>query len=72
MADRTQEDLQARSRQQDEQLQSLLRQFDQLKLDKKVETWVRRASMTRPVQSTSGGIGTLSTSVCRCRYSSLT
>ncbi|KAJ3545622.1 hypothetical protein NM688_g5606 [Phlebia brevispora] len=47
---RTHEDLQARSKQQDEQLQSLLRQFDQLKLERKIEEWVQRATAAGPIR----------------------
>ncbi|KAI0693284.1 hypothetical protein BC835DRAFT_1088575 [Cytidiella melzeri] len=42
----TQEDLQLRSREQDQQIQSLLSQFDRLKVEAKVNEWVRRAETT--------------------------
>ncbi|KAI0341773.1 hypothetical protein BDW22DRAFT_272046 [Trametopsis cervina] len=42
----TQDDLQMRSYQQDEQIRTLLRQFDQLRMDAKISDWIRRAETT--------------------------
>lgn len=46
---RTQEELQLRSREQDEQIRSLLSQFDRLRVEAKVTEWQRRASATHNV-----------------------
>ena len=52
---RTQEELQLRSREQDEQIRSLLSQFDRLRMEAKVTEWQRRAAAT---QNVGGLLGT--------------
>ncbi|KAI0818535.1 hypothetical protein BC629DRAFT_1587894 [Irpex lacteus] len=60
----TQEELQLRSREQDEQIRSLLSQFDRLRVEAKVNEWQRRASATHNV----GGLVARRVRPVSCHY----
>ena len=63
---RTHEDLQARSKEQDEQLASILHHFDNLRVESKIDGWVRRAENTLRINE-DGDIGERGTAATHSR-----